>query len=34
MKKFYSPVVADTFTAVGIILAFYGILALIALIAS
>jgi hypothetical protein len=33
MKKIYTPVVADTFAAIGIIAAFYGALALIAFIA-
>lgn len=33
MKKIYSPVVADTFVAIGIIAAFYSSLAVIALIA-
>jgi hypothetical protein len=33
MKKIYAPVVADTFAAIGIIVAFYGTLALIAFIA-
>jgi hypothetical protein len=33
MKKFSSPVVTDTFVAIGIITAFYGFLALISLIA-
>jgi hypothetical protein len=33
MKKIYSPVVADAFAAVGIIAAFYGVLAIIAFIA-
>lgn len=33
MKKFYAPIVADTFAAIGIIAAFYGVLALIAIIA-
>jgi hypothetical protein len=31
MKKINTPVVADTFAAVGIIAAFYGFLALVAL---
>ncbi len=30
MKKIYAPVVADTFAAIGIIAAFYGFLALVA----
>jgi hypothetical protein len=34
MKKIYTPVVADTFAAIGIIATFYGFLALIALIAA
>jgi hypothetical protein len=33
MKRIYTPVLADTLTAVGIIMAFYSVLALIALIA-
>ena len=33
MKKIYAPIVADTFAAIGIIAAFYGFLALIALVA-
>ena len=33
MKKIYSPIVTDTFVAIGIIAAFYCTLALIALIA-
>ena len=30
MKKFYSPVVTDVFTAIGIIAGYYGVMALIA----
>ncbi len=33
MKKFYSPVVTDVFTAIGIIAGYYAIMALIAYIA-
>jgi hypothetical protein len=33
MKKIYSPVVADTFVAIGIIAAFYGAMALVGFIA-
>lgn len=33
MKKFYSPVVTDVFTAIGIIAGYYGIMALIAFLA-
>jgi hypothetical protein len=33
MKKIYSPAVKDVLTAVGIISAFYGFLAIVALIA-
>jgi len=32
MKKIYTPVVADTFAAIGIIAAFYSFLALVALV--
>lgn len=33
MKKFYSPVLTDVFTAIGIIAGYYAIMALIAYIA-
>jgi len=33
MKRIYSPVVTDALTAIGIIMAFYGIMALVAIIA-
>ncbi len=33
MKKFYSPVITDVFTAIGIIASYYAIMALIAYIA-
>mgnify|MGYP000175572253 FL=1 len=33
MKKFYSPLVEDTFAAIGIIAGYYAIMALIAYIA-
>jgi hypothetical protein len=32
MKKIYSPVIADTFAAIGIIATFYTVLALVAVI--
>jgi hypothetical protein len=32
MKKIYTPVVADTMAAIGIIAAFYGFLALVAIV--
>lgn len=33
MKRIYSPTIADAITAIGIIMAFYGCLAVVALIA-
>jgi hypothetical protein len=33
MKRFYSPTITDALTAIGIIVAFYGFLAVVAILA-